>query len=98
MLWGQGTLISSSGGTKSTTARSPGEGKGKNPYLIWISEVMLQQTTVQAVIPYYKKFIKKISHIKGSVSNPFEGGFALLGRAGVLSAGQKPAPGRTIHS
>ena len=31
----------------------------KDPYKIWVSEIMLQQTTVQTVIPYYKKFIKK---------------------------------------
>ncbi|RME14266.1 MAG: hypothetical protein D6797_09195 [Bdellovibrio sp.] len=31
----------------------------KDPYKIWISEVMLQQTTSQAVIPYYKRFIQK---------------------------------------
>lgn len=30
----------------------------KDPYRIWISEVMLQQTTVKAVTPYYKKFLK----------------------------------------
>ncbi len=30
----------------------------KDPYKIWISEVMLQQTTVQAVIPYYLNWIK----------------------------------------
>ena len=36
----------------------------KNPYKIWISEVMLQQTTVQTVVPYYKKFIKKWPNIK----------------------------------
>ena len=36
----------------------------KNPYLIWISEVMLQQTTVNAVIPYYKRFIKKFKTLK----------------------------------
>lgn len=30
-----------------------------NPYYIWISEVMLQQTRVDTVIPYYERFIKK---------------------------------------
>ncbi|MFC7393956.1 A/G-specific adenine glycosylase [Scopulibacillus cellulosilyticus] len=29
----------------------------KNPYYIWISEVMLQQTQVDTVIPYYQRFI-----------------------------------------
>lgn len=32
---------------------------GKNPYCIWVSEVMLQQTQVQTVIPYFKRFIEQ---------------------------------------
>lgn len=30
-----------------------------DPYKIWISEIMLQQTTVAAVIPYYERWIKR---------------------------------------
>ncbi|VAX34961.1 A/G-specific adenine glycosylase [hydrothermal vent metagenome] len=30
----------------------------RDPYKIWISEIMLQQTTVNAVIPYYEKWVK----------------------------------------
>ncbi|MBI3824248.1 MAG: A/G-specific adenine glycosylase [Planctomycetes bacterium] len=30
----------------------------RDPYRIWISEVMLQQTQVAAVIPYFKRFLK----------------------------------------
>ena len=33
--------------------------KHQNFYNIWISEVMLQQTLVKSVIPYYEKFLKK---------------------------------------
>ncbi|WP_117190698.1 A/G-specific adenine glycosylase [Rhizobium terrae] len=33
-------------------------GKRADPYHIWLSEVMLQQTTVQAVKPYFAKFLK----------------------------------------
>ena len=29
----------------------------RDPYAIWISEIMLQQTRVAAVIPYYEKFL-----------------------------------------
>lgn len=29
-----------------------------NPYYIWVSEVMLQQTRVDTVIPYYERFIE----------------------------------------
>jgi A/G-specific adenine glycosylase len=28
-----------------------------DPYRVWLSEIMLQQTTVKAVIPYYHKFL-----------------------------------------
>lgn len=37
--------------------------KTKDPYAIWISETMLQQTTSKAVIPYYKKFLKKFPNL-----------------------------------
>ena len=30
-----------------------------NPYYIWVSEVMLQQTRVDTVIPYYERFIAR---------------------------------------
>jgi A/G-specific adenine glycosylase len=32
--------------------------KTQDPYAIWVSEIMLQQTQVATVIPYYKKFLK----------------------------------------
>lgn len=37
--------------------------KNRDPYAIWISEVMLQQTTVAAVIPYYEKFMKRFPKV-----------------------------------
>jgi A/G-specific adenine glycosylase len=35
----------------------------KNPYYIWISEIMLQQTRVETVIPYFNRFIKTIPSV-----------------------------------
>ena len=35
-----------------------------DPYRIWISEIMLQQTQVNTVIPYYLKFIKRFPTIQ----------------------------------
>jgi A/G-specific adenine glycosylase len=32
--------------------------KSKDPYRIWISEVMLQQTTVSSVVPYYENWLR----------------------------------------
>lgn len=31
----------------------------KDPYAIWVSEVMLQQTQVETVIPYYQRFMER---------------------------------------
>lgn len=33
------------------------------PYYVWISEVMLQQTRVETVIPYYLRFLKKLPSV-----------------------------------
>ncbi len=33
--------------------------KTKNPYAIWLSEIMLQQTRAAAVIPYYQQFLRR---------------------------------------
>lgn len=41
---------------------TPGDHKSgivANPYRIWLSEIMLQQTTVEAVKPYFLSFIRK---------------------------------------
>lgn len=38
--------------------------KSKDPYKIWISEVMLQQTTVAAVVPFYEKFMKRFPSVE----------------------------------
>ena len=31
----------------------------RDPYAIWVSEIMLQQTRAAAVIPYYERFLKR---------------------------------------
>ena len=35
-----------------------------DPYRIWLSEIMLQQTQVQTVIPYYARFLERFPTIK----------------------------------
>ena len=35
------------------------KGKRADPYRVWLSEIMLQQTTVQAVAGYYRKFLER---------------------------------------
>ncbi len=44
----------------------------KDPYRIWISETMLQQTTSRAVIPYYNNFITQFPNLKSLAQAPLE--------------------------
>ena len=34
-------------------------GRRADPYRVWLSEIMLQQTTVKAVIPFYERFLER---------------------------------------
>lgn len=36
-----------------------------SPYRVWVSEIMLQQTQVQTVIPYYERFMARFPDIPG---------------------------------
>ena len=38
--------------------------KTQDPYKIWLSEIMLQQTQVDTVMPYYTKWINKYPRLK----------------------------------
>ncbi len=37
----------------------PGAARATDPYFVWLSEIMLQQTTVAAVIPYFETFSRR---------------------------------------
>jgi len=38
-------------------------GETSDPYAVWLSEIMLQQTTVKAVVPYYARFLARWPHV-----------------------------------
>ena len=42
----------------------------KDPYKIWLSEIILQQTRVEQGLGYYKKFIEQFPGIKKLASAP----------------------------
>ena len=44
----------------------------KSPYHVWLSEVMLQQTQVATVIPYFKRFIKQFPKITDLAKAPID--------------------------
>src|SRR5438046_3600674 len=44
--------------------------KNRDPYRVWISEIMLQQTRVVAVIPYYERFLSRFPDVKSLAEAP----------------------------
>ncbi|MCL6545947.1 MAG: A/G-specific adenine glycosylase [Bryobacteraceae bacterium] len=40
----------------------------RDPYRIWVSEIMLQQTRVAAVIPYYERFLERFPDVRALAS------------------------------
>lgn len=44
----------------------------RNPYYIWISEIMLQQTRVDTVIPYFNRFIERFPTVESLADAPEE--------------------------
>jgi len=43
-----------------------------DPYRIWVSEIMLQQTRVAAVIPYYERFLARFPDVRALAEAPQE--------------------------
>lgn len=42
----------------------------RNPYHVWVSEIMLQQTRIEAVIDYYHRFMSKLPTIEDLATCP----------------------------
>ena len=50
----------------------PGDASTPDPYKIWLSEVMLQQTTVAAVAPFYAAFLERWPTVDALASAPLD--------------------------
>jgi A/G-specific adenine glycosylase len=42
--------------------------RNRDPYRVWVSEIMLQQTRVSAVIPYYERFLARFPDVESLAS------------------------------
>jgi A/G-specific adenine glycosylase len=51
--------------------RAP-KGERAEPYRVWLSEIMLQQTTVRAVAPYYARFLARWSDVQTLAAAPLD--------------------------
>lgn len=43
-----------------------------DPYRVWLSEIMLQQTTVRAVVPYFDRFLRLFPTVRALAAAPTE--------------------------
>ena len=62
------------------------------PYRIWLSEVMLQQTQVSAVIPYYERFVRRFPSVAALAAASEEEVLGLWSGLGYY------ARGRNLHA
>jgi A/G-specific adenine glycosylase len=67
----------------------------KDPYAIWVSEVMAQQTRIETVVPYFERFVARfpsVESLAGATEDEVLSAFAGLGyyrRARMLHAGAR---------
>ncbi len=53
------------------------KGSARDPYRVWLSEIMLQQTQVATVIPYYRRFLARFPDLASLAAAPSEEVMAL---------------------
>ncbi len=51
--------------------------RDRDPYRVWLSEIMLQQTRVEAVIPYYERFLARFPTVDALARAPIDEVLAL---------------------
>ena len=44
----------------------------RTPYRVWVSEIMLQQTQVSTVVPYYRRFVARFSDVYALADAPID--------------------------
>ena len=74
----------------------------KDPYSVWLSEIMLQQTQVATVLDYYPRFLAKFPTVQSLAAAPQDEVLSLMGRLGLLqpctqSAQSRATSRRTIR-
>ncbi len=59
--------------------------RNRDPYAIWLSEIMLQQTQVKTVIPYYERFMRTFPTIRSLAQAPLDSVLAAWSGLGYYS-------------
>ncbi len=64
----------------------------RTPYRVWLSEIMLQQTQVRVVIPYFERFIAALPDLRALAAAPQDDVMALWSGLGYY------ARARNLHA
>ena len=59
--------------------------RSRDAYAIWLSEIMLQQTQVATVIPYYERFLRRFPTVQALAQAPLDDVLALWSGLGYYS-------------
>ena len=54
------------------SGRDAGPGAGRDAYGVWVAEIMLQQTQVAAVIPFYRRFLERFPDVTALAEAPLD--------------------------
>ena len=71
----------------------------RTPYRVWVSEIMLQQTQVSTVIPYFERWMQSFQDISSLAGSPVDdvlahwSGLGYYARARNLHVAADKAPG-----
>ena len=57
----------------------------RDPYRVWLSEIMLQQTQVATVLPYYERFVARYADVQALAAAPLDDVLALWSGLGYYS-------------
>ena len=68
--------------------------EAKTPYRVWVSEIMLQQTQVATVIPYFARFMFEYPTVFELAAAPLDDVLSLLDWPWLLRTGSQHAPSR----
>jgi A/G-specific adenine glycosylase len=63
----------------------------RTPYRVWVSEIMLQQTQVATVVPYYQRFMQRFPGVRALADAPIDAVLHLWAGLGYY------ARGRNLH-
>ena len=77
-------------GWMETAARDLPWRRDRTPYAVWISEVMLQQTQVATVVPYFERWLARFPDVAALAAAPLDDVLKAWEGLGLLRARPQP--------